>query len=212
MRVQRHPELRGHRPQRLVARVVVERQRADAGGKQDPAQAVLLRPGHLTHRLVEVVDGDHGDPGVAAGVQRAEVGEPPVVRPRADRLQLPVGALGAGATRRVERRRVVLGAVGEDHVGDDAVGLELDDAPVGVERAGSPTFERGLGVVLLGHELRVEELGHRLVEHASLLGGVLEQPVEVAGLDVLGEPTLRVGGARMAVGGDHGVAAHGEPA
>ena len=126
------------------------------------------------------------------GCRRAEVGEPAVVRPRADGLQLPVGALGAGTARRVERRRVVLGAVGEDHVGDDAVGLELHDAPVGVVRAGSATLDRGLGVVLLGHELRVEELGHRLVEHAPLLRGVLAEPVPVRGVDVLGEPALRV--------------------
>ena len=58
---------------------------------------------------------------------------------------------------------------------------ELGDAPVGVERARSAARDRGVGVVLLGHELRVEELVHRLVELASLLGGVLEELVEVRG-------------------------------
>ena len=106
--------------------------------------------------------------------------------PTRRRLQLPVGVLGAGATRRVERRRVVLGAVREDHVGDDAVGLELDDAPIGVVAPDRPP-SIGLGVVLLGHELRVEELVHRLVERASF-SGVLAEPVAVGGLDVLGEP------------------------
>ena len=101
------------------------------------------------------------------------------------RLQLPVGALRAGTARRVERRRVVLRAVGEDHVGDDAVGLELHDAAVGVERAGAPARRRGLGVVLLGHELGIEQLRHALVELAPLLRGVLAEPVEVRGVDVL---------------------------
>ena len=73
-----------------------------------------------------------------------------------------------------------------------------------------PPADRGVGVVLLGHELRVEQLGHRLVELAPLLGGVLAESVEVRGVDVVGEPALRVGCSRVAVGGDHGVTAHGE--
>ena len=179
--------------------MVVERQGADARREQHPAQVVLLRPRHLPHCRVGVVDRDDGDPCVATRVPRAEVGQPAVVGPRADGLQFPIGALGAGTARRVERRGVVLCSVREDHVGDDAVCLQLRDAPIGVVRAGSATRRRSLGVVLFGHELRIEELRQRLVELPTLRFGVLAELLEVGRIHVFREASLRVGGSAVAV-------------
>ena len=209
MGVQRHPEVLAHGPERFVTRVVVERQCADSGRQQDAAEVVLLRPRHLAHGLVELVDGDDGDPGVTTGVQRAEIGQPAVVSPRADRLQLPVGALGARAARRVERCRVVLRAVRKDDVPDDAVGLKLGDPPIGVVRAGPPTAQRRFRVVLLRHELGVEELRERFVELAPFLRSVFTELIEVRGIHVLREAALRVSCSRMAVSRDDRVPAHG---
>src|SRR5207249_3623305 len=89
-----------------------------------------------------------------------------------------------------------------------AIGLELFDAAISVERARSTARDRGVGVVLLGHELGIEQLLHVLVELATLLAGLLDEPVEIHGIDVPRDPALGVGGAGVTVGGDDGVSLH----
>ena len=99
----RHAELLAHRPQWLVVGGV---QRRDAGpgrcaGQQHAAgQPRLVRPAHLGHRPVDVVQHDLGDAGPAAGGRGAEVGQPAVVGVQAGPAQLEVAG---GGPRRLLR-------------------------------------------------------------------------------------------------------------
>ena len=130
--VQRDVEVLAGRPQRLVHRVVQRRDLGVVGtaGEQDAAaQAGLLDEAHVLHGLVDVVEEDLPDAGAPVGSHRAPVGEPPVVGADAGEAALEVPSRrrpGDQRGRREERRH----RVREDDLADDAVGLELGDAPL----------------------------------------------------------------------------------
>jgi hypothetical protein len=87
---------------------------------------VLGGPADLLDGALDVVQHDLADPGPAARGVGAEVGQPPVVGPQAGPAALEVP--GPGARRLVDQRHLReerRHGVGEQHLGDDAVGLQL---------------------------------------------------------------------------------------
>ena len=190
--VHRHAELLAHRPDRLVGRGVEGRQ-ARAGrraGEQHPAgQPGAARPADLVDRGVDVAEQDLRDAGASPRRRRAEVDEPPVVGAQAGPAQLELaGVRGRRARRERGLREEGRHGVGEQHLGDDAVGLGLGEASVAV-----PVAAR-----VRSHEVGV---GHLVV------GGPRVEVVEVAPLEVVAVGEHLV--ARVAVGRHDDVAVLG---
>ena len=129
-------------PDRVVVRVAKSGGRSESGGtpgrRIPPNSPCSARPLDLGHRVVDVVQEDLRHARAATRRIGAEVGQPPVVglQPRPAQLVLVVlGRSGEEVARREERRD----RVGEDHLGDDAVVLELLQARLRV-----PVAIRGL--------------------------------------------------------------------
>jgi hypothetical protein len=147
---------------------------------------VGVRPAHLVDGPVDVVEQDLGDAGPAAGRGGAEVGQPAVVGVQPGPTQVQVAGRGPrwllDQRRPGEERRH---GVGEDHLGHDAVGLELGQPAVAVPVA------VGIGV-------------------AQVVVGVGE--VRAPGVELAEQPAFEVRpvvgdvATAMAVGGDHRVA------
>ena len=159
MHVDRELEVGAHGPERLVAIVVVEREVLAVRRDADPgAEAGFLREPCFFDGGVDVVHRHERDTGAPFGCFGAEVGEPAVVRVRSGGAQFG-RELGRarGAAQRRERNLVVLGAVGEQHFGDDAVELELVDATVGLPEAGAAAGADRVGRVVGVDRLRREE-------------------------------------------------------
>src|SRR6478736_916487 len=125
--VYRDLELLADLPDGLVRRVV-QRREAGAGRRAGEENAAAepggLRPLDLLDRAFDVVEHDLRDAGATTRRAVAEVGEPSVVRLQAGPPQLGVARvlrrrLLHERTARVEGRD----RVGEDHLGDAAVGL-----------------------------------------------------------------------------------------
>ncbi len=142
-------------PQRLVVRVGVAGQAGAQGhGRQHdaPVDAVVPGPGDLLDGPVHVVEVDGDAPGPPPGRGGAELGQPPVVGVQGRPHHLEV--LGR-VTAQVHGRRQSPGQhrPGEDHLGVDALLLEVGQPPApGVRREdpllaveGQP-LGRGLGV------------------------------------------------------------------
>ena len=183
MRVHGHVEVLARGPHRVVPLVVVRRVLPPERRDQDPAaQAVLARPLDLGDGCVRVVqDRREGDTTTALGRDRAELGQPTVVRTRAGehQLGLHVGRhRQPGAERRRGRARDRVGHREEDLAGD-AVGVELLVAVRGVPAAAQPFL-----VLLfpLARELGIHDphpvthrrasglrTAHRLVERVAVL-------------------------------------------
>ena len=121
-------------------------------GSRMPPKGSKVRggPAHLGDGVVHVVGEDLHDAGPPARRGGAEVGQPAVVG--LDAGPAPLVVLG----RRGQRDQVPLGEeggdrVGEEHLGRDAVGLGLGQAPVAVPAAvGDRREEVGEGVDVLG--------------------------------------------------------------
>ena len=130
--VDRHVEIGTDLPQRLVV-VLPQRRQVGIGrdgGQQNAAEGVegLGGPAHLGDRVGHVVGEDLDDAGPPARRGGAEVGQPAVVGLDAGPAALVV--LG----RRRQGDQVPLGeegghGVGEEHLGRNAVGLGLGQAP-----------------------------------------------------------------------------------
>ena len=90
-----------------------------------PKRFGLPRPLDLLDRVVDVVEEDLRDPGTAAGRLGAEVGEPPVVRLDPGEPVVVVVTRGRLVGREQAGRKERWDRVGEQHLGDDAVVLEL---------------------------------------------------------------------------------------
>ncbi len=135
--VDRDVQLLADRPQRLVVVGVEERRQSRSGGRAGQqhaaGEAVVLRPAHLRDRGRDVVQHDLRDAGPPSRRLRAEVRQPPVVRLQPGPARAQVARVGGrrllGQRRLREERRH---GVGEDHLGDDAVRLELGEPPLGV--------------------------------------------------------------------------------
>ena len=117
------------------------------GGHQDALETGVRGPLHLGHCGVDVAEEDLGEAGPSTGEVAAPVGQPPVVGAQAGTA---AGALLGGARRvgdehaRGEERR---DRVGEQHLGDDAVRLEVALAHLAVPVAlASGGLEVGPGV------------------------------------------------------------------
>ena len=189
--VHRHVELLAQRPHRLPRRIPQAgqvrswRQRR----QQDPPSGVdvLGRPPHLGQGVVDVVGEDLSDPGSPAWCLRAEVGQPPVVG-----LDPGPPALVVGLGRRQGQQAALLEEgrhrVREQHLGGNAVGLVLGQAPVRVPAA------VGGGCLQVG--IRVDVSGRPYIE--------LVVPLRRQIRPVVGDVT-----AGMGVGADDGVAAVG---
>ena len=185
--VDHHAELLADRPQRVVLLGVervdvlgVGRHRRD----QDPApEVVLLDPTDVGDRLVDVVEEDLADAGASLRVLAAPVGEPAVVRPDAGEAQLEVVG-GRRAREQRHAREERRDRVREDHLADDAVGLELGDAPL---------------VVPVAVALGALQIAERVLVLRPPRVEVVEVPVlEVAAVGVVAR-------ARVAVGRDQRV-------
>ena len=160
----------------VVGRHTREQHAAEESGRGDEL--------HFPERVVEVVQQDLGDAGAATGRGRAEVGEPAVVRLQSGPPVLVLVAVRRRSherARREERRD----RVGEQDLGDDAVGFEL----------GQPLLRVPVAV-----RVRTGEVGERVLER---LRPFVELVVPARG-EVLAVRRHR--GARMTVGGDHRVA------
>ncbi len=106
-------------------------------GEENAAQAVLVTPDDVLHRLVDVVEEDLGLAGPSRRCFRAEVGEPAVVG--ADAREASREFLGRRRGRdhrtgREERRD----RVREDDLRDDTFGLLVGDASLAVPVPGAP--------------------------------------------------------------------------
>ena len=198
------PELLAQRPHGVVAGVVERRHPVDVGrqvGQQDAAaQAVLVDPADLGQGVVDVVEEDLADAGPALGVLGAEVDEPAVVGAQAGEAVLVVlGARRPGEEheRREERRH----RVGEHDLADDALGLLLLVAQLGVPVAQLPLVaEVAVGVAVLAAP-GVEVVAVGRVEVLAVLG--------------VAPPGVTVGrddGVAVRVGeGGHGVTSGSDP-
>jgi hypothetical protein len=100
-----------------------------AGQQHATGEPVVGGPFDLGDRALDVVQHDLADAGAPTGRVGAEVGQPPVVGPKAGPASVEVAGPRAGRLvherhLREERRD----RVGEDHLGHDAVGLHLAPA------------------------------------------------------------------------------------
>ena len=197
-------KLGAHGPERLVAIVVVEREVLAVRCDADPGveAGFLCEPGFFDGG-VDVVHGDERDAGAPFGCFGAELGEPAVVRVRTGGAQFGRELRRArDATQRRERHLVVLGAVGEEHFGDDAVELELVDATVGLPEAGTAAGADRVGRVVRVDRLRREErpTAEEAPAHLRARREVVGEVVAVARVEVLAVLLDRRPG--VAVGGD----------
>ena len=109
------------------------------------AQAVLMAPADVRDGIIDVVEEDLTDAGPAVRVSGAPVGQPPIVGSDARKPQLVV------VRRRGPRHHRTGGEkwrdrVGKEHLGDDAVLLELSETPLVIPVA----IPRPAGEVLEG--------------------------------------------------------------
>jgi hypothetical protein len=93
---------------------------------------VLAGPVDVLHRLTDVVERDEGLAGPTARSLRAEVGQPTVVGHPGLTFELGTRE-GAGVVR---RRHLEGPSVGEEHLGDDALGLHVLQAEIRVPLRG----------------------------------------------------------------------------
>ena len=163
----REPDVLDRGPDRVEHRVEeIGAARVEAR-HHDPAETVLLRPVDVLDCLLDVVEQHRG---LAAQPTRrlgAEVGEPPVVGHLAGACEVGVGDL----PRIVELVRLERHAVREQHLGDDALGLEIMHTarrvPLGVER------QIGLHVAGVAHPRRLRRAHPFVVDVAVLRLDVL---------------------------------------
>ena len=148
-----------------------------------PAEIVLLDPTHVGNRVVDVVEEDLADAGASRRELGAPVGQPPVVGADAREPQLVVvGGRRTGQECHVGKEG--RDGVGEDDLADDAVGLQLGDAPFAVPVA--------IAVAALQIAKRILVLGAPRVELVEVLR------VEVGAVRVVAR-------ARVAIGRDERV-------
>ena len=187
MLVEYETELLAALPDRFVHRVESGRSPlpgAMSGSSTPPARPALAIVVDLGQRVVEVVEQDLADAGVPARNLRAEVGEPAVVGAEAGHPQFVLG-------RRRQRREQVAAreerrhGVGEQHLGGDAVGLELALAALAVPAA-----------IRVRHHLVEVRIDERLRPGVEL--------VEAARLEV--RPVVGQIGTAVPVGADDRVA------
>ena len=154
--------------------------------EQDPAEQVrVTRSLDLFDCVVDVGEEDLGDPGAPARCARAEVGEPTVVGAEAGDAVLVVVAVRGLAGREQPGGEERRDRVREEHLGDDAVVLQLPGTTVGV-----PVARRGLAA----------EVVERVHVRARPLVELVEPPL----LEVVA--VLVHLGAGVPVGRDHDVA------
>ena len=133
--VDHQARLRTRRPERLP---VLGVERGDAGAGGDPgqqhtaAQSQLGDLRHLGDGLIEIPEQDLAHPGASLRRQRAEVGQPAIVRTQAGpaQLELPGGLRwGRGQARlRKERRH----GIGEKNLPGDAFPIQIRVAAIAV--------------------------------------------------------------------------------
>ncbi len=167
------------------AAVVVRAQPGPRSREVDALEAGLGRPAQLGHRGADVPHRQVGQAHVAMRRLRAHAGQPAVVQVDPGRGQLGIGR--RAQHRRLERDRLVVLAPVEDHLGGDALGVEVVPAGGGIVVAGRPAVpprrQRAgvaaeLGDVPPGRAVRVGHVGVERVQEVlrAQRTEVLEEP------------------------------------
>ena len=191
----RNAELLARPPHRVEGRVVEGRDVRHVVGtarqQHAAAQPVLGDPVDVGDGVIDVIQEDLPDAGAPVGRDRAEVGEPAVVRPDAGQAQLVLlgrRRTGDHGTGREERRH----RVREDHLADDTVGLELAEAALVVPVARAQVAVEILVRVLVAVAPRVELVAVLRVEVLAVL------LVAAAGVGVGRDQRVAIGASHLA--------------
>ena len=184
-----HREFFTHLPQRFVVGAVVQLGQATVGRhtRQQHATGETIRfgPTNFGYCRVDVVQQDLGDAGATAWRERAEVGQPTVVRLQACPSASHIGSIYCGRLKRKRRPWVKRGhSVWVDDLGHNAIGLHIGKTTIRIPVTCSEIAQE----IWVDHVVRVGPRIELRVQMRWQVRAVIKQC-----------------STAMTVGGDHGV-------